>query len=139
MPLRAAPEPDVHLIRQLLSFGIVGIAATFAHVSVAWLLIDATRLNPYFANSLGACVAFTISFLGNAGWTFQTDRSRWSSASRYAFVSLTSFMMTSAILAIIRFKEWPTYVYVLLVLAAVPATTFLLAKLWAFAPVGARK
>jgi putative flippase GtrA len=134
MPLPAATRREVRWFRQLLSFGLVGIAATFAHVSLAWLLIDAAGCNPYLANLLGACTAFAISFLGNAGWTFDTDRPLASSARRYVFVSLTSFVMTSGILAVVRHNGWPTSIYVGLVLAIVPATTFLMAKLWAFSP-----
>jgi putative flippase GtrA len=136
MPLPAVSRHDVRLLRQILSFGLVGVAATIAHVSVAWLLIDTTALNPYFANLMGACTAFGISFFGNAGWTFDTDRSYRSSARRYVFVSLTSFLLTSAILAAVQHYSLPTYAYVLLVVATVPAATFLLAKTWAFSPVG---
>jgi putative flippase GtrA len=138
MPLPAAARHEVRLFRQILSFGLVGVAATFAHVALAWLLIDAAALNPYFANFLGACAAFGVSFFGNAGWTFDTDRPLWSSARRYIFVTLTSFVMTSAILAVTRHYGWPTYIYVGLVLALVPVTTFLLAKLWAFSPLDAK-
>lgn len=124
----------MHWFRQIFSFGLVGIAASFAHVALAWLLIDAAGFNPYFANLLGACTAFAVSFLGNVGWTFDTDRPLISSARRYIFVSLTSFVLTSAILALVRHNDWPTAVYVGLVLAIVPVTTFLMAKFWAFSP-----
>jgi putative flippase GtrA len=134
MPLPAAARHEVRLLRQILSFGLVGIAATFAHVALAWLLIDTSGCNPYLANFLGACTAFAVSFLGNAGWTFATDRPLASSARRYIFVSLTSFVLTSAILAVVRHYGWPTSIYVALVLAIVPGTTFLMAKTWAFSP-----
>lgn len=134
MPWRAGRCDPVKLLRELLSFGIVGIAATLAHVLLAWLLIDLFRCNPYVANLMGTIAAFSISFLGNAGFTFQTNRTLQSSAIRYVFVSLTSFILTTGVLAGTRYLGLPTHIYVLVVLATVPPATFLLAKLWAFSP-----
>ncbi|MCC6941485.1 MAG: GtrA family protein [Novosphingobium sp.] len=133
MPLRAAPS--LGLIRQLVSFGAVGACATLAHVALAWVLIDRAQLNPYLANLLGTCAAFAVSFFGNAGLTFRTDRLLVDCAQRYVFVSATSFLMTSGILAVVEMNALPTYVYVIVVLGTVPPATFLLAKLWAFKPL----
>ncbi|KPF93952.1 hypothetical protein IP81_00220 [Novosphingobium sp. AAP83] len=130
MPLRAAFS--LGLIRQLVSFGAVGVGATLAHVALVWLLIGQGWLNPYFANLLGTCAAFSVSFVGNAGLTFGTNRLLRDCARRYVFVSAASFIMTSGILALVRHNGWPTYAYVLIVLCTVPPATFLLAKLWAF-------
>ena len=128
------------LLRQLLSFGVVGVAATLAHVGVAWLLIESTAINAYLANAMGACAAFMVSFLGNANFTFITDRSFWSSARRYVWVSLLSLMLTSMILALTKHYGLSTLTYVVVVLITVPPTTFILAKRWAFSPAaeGAR-
>ncbi len=136
MPLRA--EFSLGLIRQIMSFGAVGVCATLAHVSLAWLLIGQGLVNPYFANFLATCAAFAFSFLGNAGFTFRTDRLLRDSARRYVFVSAASFFMTSAILALVRHNGWPTYAYAVIVLSTVPPATFLLAKLWAFSALSDR-
>lgn len=122
------------LLRQLFSFGVVGVAATLSHVGVAWLLIERVEINGYLANAIGACVAFTVSFLGNANFTFVTDRSFWSSARRYVWVSMLSLMLTSIILALTKYYGLSTLAYVAAVLATVPPATFFLAKLWAFSP-----
>lgn len=128
----------MNLVRQLLSFGAVGVLATIAHVSVAWMLIGGTDLNHYAANLLGTCTAFIVSFFGNAQFTFQTNRSKFDCAKRYFFVSLSSLIMTSSILLFVERHGLPTYAYALLVVAIVPAVTFLLAKLWAFGMVEAK-
>ncbi len=130
MPLRAAFS--LRLIRQVISFGAIGVCATLAHVALAWLLIEQGLVNPYFANLLATCAAFAFSFLGNAGLTFRTDRQLSECARRYIVVSAVSFFMTSAILALVRHNGWPTYVYAAIVLSTVPPATFLMAKLWAF-------
>lgn len=98
------------------------------------MLIDLLECNPYLANLLGTCAAFVVSFLGNAGFTFHTDRPLWNCARRYLCVSLFSLVTTSAILTLVELNRLPTYIYVLGAFAAVPPTTFLLAKFWAFTP-----
>ena len=123
---------EMKLIRQLFSFGVVGVAATLSHVGVAWLLIENAATDPYLANAMGACVALMVSFLGNANFTFSTNRSFWSSARRYVWVSLLSLTLTSIILALTRCYGLPTVAYVATVLVTVPPATFFLAKLWAF-------
>lgn len=132
MPLPSERIPSLNLLRQLLSFGAVGALATLCHVSLAWALIAGTTLDHYFANLLGTCAAFTVSFLGNARFTFKTDRAFLDCARRYLAISLLSFAMTSLILFLVESWGLPTYAYVLIVIAVVPATTFLLAKFWAF-------
>ena len=122
------------LIRQLFSFGVVGVAATLSHVGVAWLLIEGIAINAYLANTMGACVALIVSFLGNASFTFSTNRSFWSSAGRYVWVSLLSLTLTSIILALTRHYGLSTVAYVIAVLITVPPATFFLAQLWAFSP-----
>jgi putative flippase GtrA len=124
------------LLRQLFSFGLVGVAATLSHVGVAWLLIESTAINAYLANALGACAAFIVSFLGNANFTFSTNRSFRSSVSRYVWVSLLSLTLTSIILALTKHYGLSTMAYVVAVLMTVPPATFFLAKLWAFSPAG---
>lgn len=122
-------------LRQLLSFGTVGVFATLAHVATAWLLIDGFALDKYLANLLGATAAFAVSFLGNARFTFETDRSLARCAARYLGVTLVSLALTSAIVAFVDRYGLPTWLYVAIVLATVPPVTFLLAKLWAFQPL----
>lgn len=123
------------VLRQAVSFAAVGVMATLSHVTCAWLLIESLALDPYASNHLGACAAFAISILGNYSLTFPTDRSLLNCARRYALVSLGSLAMTTAVLAFVRHNALPTEAYVLIVLATVPPTTFLLAKFWAFRPL----
>ncbi len=124
----------MHLVRQITTFGAVGIAATVTHVVTAWLLIATASCDPYLANLFGTFSAFAVSFGGNAGFTFQTDRRLWSSARRYMLVSLFSLAATTAILTLTERMGLPIYIYVIAVLAVVPPATFVLAKHWAFHP-----
>lgn len=122
----------MELLRQGLSFSKVGIAATLCHLTTCWLLINTFALAPHLANLAGAGAAFSISFFGNAAFTFRTREYVRECALRYFIVSLVSLGMTSAILAFVERSGLSFYVYGLIVLVTVPPTTFLLAKLWAF-------
>jgi putative flippase GtrA len=125
----------MQVLRQILSFGAVGIAATVTHIAAAWIAFEAGGLHPLIANLIGAITAFVVSFAGNAIATFQTERAVTNSAMRYFAISLLSYVMASAIMMLVEAQEWPTFVYAVMVLATIPPTTFLLAKFWAFAPV----
>lgn len=124
------------LLRQIASFGAVGICATLAHVATAWLLFDGAGFDGFAANACGAAAAFTVSYVGNARITFASERGLLVGAARYLPVTLVSFALTSAVLAFVERNGMPTYVYALVVLLIVPPTTFLMAKLWAFRPRG---
>lgn len=120
------------MLRQIASFGVVGICATLVHVMLAWVLIELAAVDGFLANACGAAAAFSVSYLGNARITFTSGRSLLGGAIRYLGVTLVSLALTSAILAMVEHNGLPTWVYALIVVVTVPPTTFLLAKFWAF-------
>lgn len=120
------------MLRQVASFGAVGICATLVHVTLAWALIERAEVDGFLANACGAAAAFSVSYLGNARITFASGRSLLGGAFRYLGVTLVSLAMTSAILALVERNGLPTWAYAVIVVVTVPPTTFLLAKFWAF-------
>jgi putative flippase GtrA len=124
----------VRLVRQIASFGMVGICATLLHVAVASALIELAGMNGFLANGSGAVAAFCVSYLGNARMTFDSKRSLSNGAMRYVVVTLASLALTSAILALTQRAGLSTFAYASIVVIVVPPTTFLLAKFWAFQP-----
>ena len=126
------------LLRQIASFAGVGCCATLAHVLVAFSLMTLSPFDPYICNLLGATSAYGVSFLGNARLTFGVHERLSVYAVRYLPVSCLSLVLTTAELAIVSHFGWPSAVYAIVVLLTVPPATFLLAKLWVFAPAAAR-
>jgi putative flippase GtrA len=120
------------LLRQIGSFGFVGISATFTHLIIAYALIEGTSANAYVANGIGALCAFWVSFLGNTRMTFLYRGSIRSALLRYTMLTLVSFTITTAILYITRSFNLPIHLYVLASLAAIPPITFTLSKYWVF-------
>ena len=134
MLLHKEPMRSRALIRQIAFFGLVGIAATLTHVSVAWITFERLESPPPIANLFGAGAAFFVSFLGNALITFHSNKPVFHSATRYLVITLASYLLTSGIMALVVSRGWSGTVYAALVLAIVPPTSFILARFWVFAP-----
>lgn len=121
------------LVQQIVRFGAVGCCATLTHIGVAWSLMEFSPLSQYLANFAGAALAYLVSFLGNAAFTFGVRDRLGYYAVRYLFVSACSLFLTSAELTAVHRLDLPTFAYAGIVLLTVPPATFLFAKLWAFA------
>lgn len=122
------------MLRQLVSFGAVGLVATLTHVAVAWVASSAAGMHYLLANLLGAIAAFSMSFLGNARLTFRTRQPIIHSGPRYLVITFVSYVLASATMAFVEAHDLPGYLYAAFVLCVVPPTTFMLARLWVFAP-----
>lgn len=126
--------PDRSIVLQIASFGIVGLIATITHIMIAWTASSALGTHFALSNLIGAIAGFVLSFFGNACVTFRTPQSLIRSAPRYFLLMIVSFILTSAIMAFVESHDLPLSLYALMVLCVVPPTSFLLAKLWVFAP-----
>ena len=124
----------MNLLRQVALFGAMGCCATLAHIGVAWTLMELSPIDRYLANFAGAALAYVVSFLGNALLTFGVSERLGYYAIRYLFISACSLFLTSVELVGVQRYSLPNYAYAAIVLFTVPPATFLLAKLWVFAP-----
>jgi putative flippase GtrA len=140
-PFRMAGEwPPI--IVQGLRFGAVGGLSTFTHVFFFMLGIEWLGLWPLWSNLLAFGVAVIVSFSGHFYWTFRVQtESRTARAvpARAAFlrflaVALTGLVLNSlAVYAVVNVLGLPYAYAIVLMLTAVPASTFMLSKFWAFA------
>ncbi len=120
------------LIRQLTSFSLIGISATFAHVALAYVLMESAKVDLFLANLMGAGCAYLVSFIGNVTLTFSARSNLALAAAKYGLVSLFSACLSSIILFATTKLGLPNYAYVFLVLLFIPPMTFALAKWWVF-------
>ena len=117
-------------------FLVVGLVATFSHLSAALLLMSCLELSALLANVLGFVTAFGISFSGNYFWTFRYDDS--GPAIRQAMfqflvVSASAFIINNTVLfALITLMGVEEHLAVLLSAIFVPAYTFILSRFWVF-------
>lgn len=122
------------VLRQLASFGMIGIVATLAHVTAAYLLRVQFAADPYLANLVGFLLALSISFAGNARFTFYYKGAISSALVRFLALSSVSLVITTLVMAWVVRNHLPMEIYVLVVVMTVPPVTYLLARFWVFVP-----
>lgn len=121
---------------QVSRFIVVGCAAAAVHLLVVALLVSAWSVAPIWANPVGFVVAFFVSFAGHARWTFPIEPAmRGRARQRFFVIALAGFLLNQALFAS-GLKHVEPRAYLLLLTAvtlAVAGSTFVLARLWAFA------
>jgi len=124
-------------LRQFLTFGLVGIAASITHVAVALTLIRQAGIDVMAANALAFCVVVLVSYAGNHAWTFRADGRHGVHFPRFLNTSLAGLALIQAIVFIATRQFGLCYLAaVLIVIALVPLLTFAASKLWAIAGAG---
>jgi putative flippase GtrA len=119
------------MIRQLLRFGAVGIAAMTVHWAVVALLVPLGS-QPLLANIAAFAVAFNVSYAGHRHWTFATPHTSHSTFKRFLGVALLGFALNEALYYVLLRAGMEYRLALMLVLVAVAALTFVLSRFWAF-------
>lgn len=130
----AMPGKLKELIRQVATFGVVGIAATGVHYATA---LGCAQFIPLaYANPIGFLAAFGVSYFGHLKLTFRVaaeESNHKTRAIKFFAVALSGFLMGQTILLVLSatglLQEWQTLA---IAVAAVPATTFVISRLWVF-------
>lgn len=120
----------IALLRQLLRFAGVGVAAMAVHFVVAVALARA-GVPPLIANVGGFLSAVPVSYQGHRRWTFGEGRE--AAFRRFALVALGGFCANETLLALLlRITPLRYEVALTLVLGGVALGTYLLCRGWAF-------
>lgn len=115
-------------------FVVVGLAATAVHVGVALGVEAVTSAGPLIANLCGYLCAVTVSYLGNAKATFRRPAAHAGQFGRFLAASLAGLALNQAIIFVgVSGLGWPFWAALIPAVIVVPAASFLMAKLWAFA------
>lgn len=123
-----------YLSVQALRFALVGGGATVTHVAVALLLAEAGGWTPLWANFVAFCCAFSVSYRGNHGWTFEKRGAHRHHFPRFAVVALLGLALNQSIVAfVVEGLGWSYRLALALVVLMVPAVTFVLSRWWVFA------
>ncbi|AZN37822.1 MAG: hypothetical protein RL571_1523 [Pseudomonadota bacterium] len=119
-------------IKQLLKFGIVGLAATGLHLLLALVLLY-FGVNVYLANSGAFLGAFVLSYIGHNYWTF--SMSSWHPGTllkSFLLASigfLTNNILLTFLLKIAMFNEGMALFFSLLL---VPLLSYFGSRIWVF-------
>jgi putative flippase GtrA len=120
------------LILQLGRFGTLGALATATHLSLAMAAL-AVGAQPWQANLAGFLAAVGLSYVGNARWTFAAPLWSPAQAARFIVVSLAGLALNQALTAAFsQGLRWPPVASVIVAALAVPALSFVAARLWVF-------
>jgi putative flippase GtrA len=123
------------LLSRLYRFGGIGVLASGVHVATALVLSGVLGLGNLLANFLGFCTAWSVSYLGNYYWTFLATSRHAVSVPRFVLTSLSCLI---ASLAIVQWTtqgvHWPFYASQAIVVAVIPAISFVVNLVWVFRP-----
>ena len=120
-------------VREAAGFLAVGIAATLTHLCVGLALHYALDpgLSALAANLVAFCVAYLVSYFGNATLAFPDTRIGPASFFRFLAVSLASLGLNQTLVfALVDLAGRPYWLALACVLITVPPVTFLAMKYW---------
>lgn len=120
--------------RELLTFFIVGAAATLTHIGVAIFIESLLGFQPQLANLGGYVSAVGLSYIGHVRLTFRVSKNHALHMPRFVVVSLVGLAIGSGCVDILIVRNDVPFVYAMVIVGlAVSSTTFLLSKSWVFA------
>ena len=119
-------------LKQLSRFGAVGIVATSVHVAVGLGLEKGAGVPPFWANLVAFACALGVSFFGQTRLTFSGSARGARSFARFTTVAVSGLAMNQAIVWLVTSVFGGPYELALaIIIATVPAATFLALKFWA--------
>jgi putative flippase GtrA len=130
-PAWAAP-----ILRQAVSFGLIGVTATLVHVLVALAARHLAHLPPLTASFTGYLAAVSVSYFGNTFLTFGAAPWRRDQIVRFGIMSLAGLAVGQGIIWLLVTRlGLPFWVGLAGMVAVVPASSFAAARLWVFRPI----
>jgi len=125
--------------RQVGAFIIVGISATVTHFTVGLLVfyVLPLGLTALWTNFVAFCVAFLVTYFGNALLVFPETRLGAASFFRFLSVSLVSLGLNQIIVYVLveRFAV-PYWQALIVVLIVIPPATYFGMKYWGVRGLG---
>ena len=121
------------LIREMMRFGTVGAGATLVHLIVAWIANRVGGIPPFAANACGFAAAFSASYLGHFYWTFGRQGGHARYLPRFVIVAGFGYAVSNLIIwGVTKSAGYPFEASLGVILVAVPASTWLMSRIWAF-------
>lgn len=119
-------------MRELIVFGLVGIAATITHYCSALSFVEFLGLNVLIANFFAYCIAAGVSYVGHSKLTFKAEMNR-VGAIKFVVVSLAALALSQSILAVLTYAAWFDYkINMLITVGVVPCFSYVLNKFWVY-------
>ncbi len=121
------------LLRQIATFGAAGVIATLVHVVIGVSLNRLAGLPPFTANLIAFPAATCVTLLSNSRLTFKGHGGGAQSFAKGLATVLFGLALNQIIVVIVAdMLGYPYEIALIVIIATVPAVTFLLFKFWAF-------
>jgi putative flippase GtrA len=121
------------VLREVNVFVLVGATATGCHYLTALAANRFLGLGAMAATLAGYLCSVGVSYLGNSLFTFRRPALHGPQFARFAAISLAGLAINQAIVFVAsHLLGWPLWLALVPVVIVVPASTFTLAKFWAF-------
>ncbi|MFI4933524.1 MAG: GtrA family protein [Caulobacterales bacterium] len=121
------------VVREVNFFVVVGLMATVTHYFAALAAQRFGGLGPIWSSVAGYLSSVGVSYVGNSLLTFRRPVMHGPQFARFAVISLAGLAINLSIIFVFtRFFGWPLKLALVPVVLVVPASTFLMAKFWAF-------
>jgi putative flippase GtrA len=121
-------------MKQFLLFAGIGAIGTAGHYTTLIVLVEALRVDPLLASTLGFVVGALINYFLNYYYTFASAKSHRDAMSKFALVALVGAIANSAMMHVAL--TWLGLYYLLaqiIATAVVLVWNFIVNKLWTFA------
>jgi putative flippase GtrA len=120
-------------LRQLVRFGVVGIAATAVHAALLLMLVELAALGPVPATALAFSAAVVVTFVGQSFWVFQNISWAPRRILKFLATALGGLIGNVAIMGLsVEILRLHYLIGLGVALAVVPTATFLLSRYWVF-------
>ena len=121
------------LLKQIAVFGTAGVIATLVHVVVGVSLNSLFGFSSLWANLIAIPIATCVTLFSNSRITFRGHRGGKTSFAKGLMTVLFGLGLNQFIVLIVTdYAELPYEAALVVVIAIVPAVTFLLFKFWEF-------
>ena len=120
------------MVIQLTKFGIVGVAATLAHYSVA--LFSSMFISIYLSNILGYIFGIFVSYGGHRRFTFTSSLTHRVAFPRFLASSIFGLAVSYAPLYVTTSNGMPNWLSLIVAIGIMPIVNFAVMRFWVFRP-----
>lgn len=121
------------LLRQIITFGVVGVTATLVHYLVALFFTEFAALSVFLSNILGYGFAVSVSLFGHSVFSFRKKITQ-KVVQRFVIVSLSTLAASEGVLFVLHdVLSVHHRIALAVVVCTIPVITFFLNKFWVYA------
>lgn len=135
---RAAPRHPIQATKKLFQsqwarFTLMGFFATLVYYLLGLFFVSLLKLPLLVGNTLAFILSFAVSFLGQARWTFKSNRSIPDTLPKFALAQVFALFLNSFIIdTLCRRLTVPYPLAMIAAIIIVPVITYLICKFWIF-------